>query len=103
MTITASAADAPVVMDARVTYNQPTQWTTYQVTSGPRLRISTARGGEGWLVVDQVTGIHGVGAEFSEAIKDFATALREHLDVLEHEADLSDDLARQLDYLRERV
>jgi hypothetical protein len=54
-------------------------------------------------VADQETGIYGAGASPSEALDDFLRAVKEHLDVLERQELLSDDLTAQLRYLRERV
>ena len=59
--------------------------------------------GENWIVLDRVTGIHGVGQEPSEAVQDFARALAEHLDMLSRQDDLSDDLRGQLAYLQLRL
>ncbi|HZR93953.1 MAG TPA: hypothetical protein VFA44_16270 [Gaiellaceae bacterium] len=105
MTIaTASAAEAPVVPDANVHYC-PLEATagSYEVEGGPLLRVTLERDDDVWIVTDQVTGIHGCGPEASEAVNDFGRALQEHLDVLERQDRLSDDLTRQLTYLRSVV
>ena len=61
------------------------------------------REGQVWIVHDRVTGIHGAGETPSEALGDFQRAAIEHLDVLERQDALSEDLQAQLLYLRERV
>src|SRR5262245_58196206 len=104
MTITASAAETPVVIDSNVRYallEAPAF--SYTVPGGPAFLVSLEREGDRWIVVDRETGIHGSGSEPSEAIEDFARALQEHMDVLERQDELSDDLARQLDYLQSRL
>ena len=57
----------------------------------------------GWVVVDRVTGIHGYGPSPLAAADDFRSAAREHLETLEGQQGLSDDLRRQLSYLRDRL
>jgi len=56
-----------------------------------------------WTVRNPETGIFGSGPDRDTAVKGFERALREHLDVLERQAELSDDLTAQLVYLRQRL
>jgi hypothetical protein len=56
-----------------------------------------------WTVAERETGIFGQGDTPSAAIADFQRAVLEHLDVLERQPALSDELAAQLEYLRERI
>lgn len=56
-----------------------------------------------WTVLDRETGIFGHGEEFLDALRDFHLAVVQHLDVLEQESELSEELAWQLDYLRARI
>lgn len=57
----------------------------------------------GFVVSDTLTGIFGSGKEPIEAIRDLASALAEHRDVLERQGDLSPGLQDQLRYLRELI
>jgi hypothetical protein len=56
-----------------------------------------------WILRDVETGIFGSGPDPDGANQDFQAALREHRDVLESQAALSDDLQAQLQYLRRRL
>lgn len=56
-----------------------------------------------WTVRDLHTGIFGAGDDVDTATDDFHLALREHLDVLERQPDLSEGLEAQLRYLRDRI
>jgi hypothetical protein len=56
-----------------------------------------------WTVRNPETGIFGSGPDRDAAVEDFERALREHLDVLGRQAELSDDLTAQLVYLRQRL
>lgn len=57
-------------------------------------------GDSGWTVRDVETGIFGAGASDADALRDYVLALHEHRDVLERQDALSDDLARQLAYVK---
>jgi hypothetical protein len=54
----------------------------------------------GWTVTDTATGIFGSGEDVTEAMRDLFAALHEHCDVLQRQPQLSEALARQLDYLQ---
>ena len=54
-----------------------------------------------WIVRDVETGIFGTGPDAAAAHQDLERALREHLDVLERQEELSSELTAQLAYLRE--
>jgi predicted RNase H-like HicB family nuclease len=56
-----------------------------------------------WTVHDVETGIFGSGETQEAAREDFERALHEHLDVLERQDSLSDELTAQLTYLRFRL
>jgi hypothetical protein len=56
-----------------------------------------------WTVRNVETGIFGSGPDRDAAFADFERALREHFDVLESQNELSEDLAAQLIYLRQRL
>jgi hypothetical protein len=56
-----------------------------------------------WTVRDRETGIFGSGPTREAALEDFQRALRDHFNVLTRQAELSDDLAAQLVYLRQRL
>lgn len=74
---------------------------SYQVRPEPGT-LKLEKTDAGWALLDQATGIFGVGPEPSEAVTDLRNALREHLDVLEAQAELAPALAAQRDYLRAR-
>lgn len=57
----------------------------------------------GWTVRDIETGIFGTGSDMDAAVEDFSLALREHLDVLERQSALSEELEAQIRYLRRRL
>lgn len=56
-----------------------------------------------WVFRDLETGVFGQAPDLLGALDDFQVAAREHLDVLERQQELSEDLARQRDYLRTRI
>lgn len=55
----------------------------------------------GWTIRDVETGIFGAGATETDALRDYVEALQEHRDVLERQEALSEELATQLEYLRQ--
>lgn len=105
MTVTASALDRDLV--GRVVgprySSRARAVVTYTVTTTPHFRLIAELTGDTWTVSDRHTGIYGAGDTPSEALQDFRRAVTEHLDVLERQDVLSDDLAAQLRYLRARV
>ena len=104
MAASATDAEVPIVPDLRVFYARSERpEVSYELAGGPTLEIAIERHGQHWLVIDRVTGIHGSGDEPSEALVDFRRALSEHLDLLERQDALSDDLVQQLHYLRARA
>lgn len=56
-----------------------------------------------WIVRDTETGIFGHGDDLPAAVADFHIAAAQHLDVLEREPALSEELSRQREYLRARI
>jgi hypothetical protein len=76
---------------------------SYSVQARPGFSIRVSCKGGRWEVLDRETGIFGIGDDASDAIRDFQRAVREHLNVLEGQASLSDELAAQLTYLRLRA
>ncbi len=106
MTVTASAteADAAAYIEG-VTYAPLNGGSAgqYVVQGRRQFHVEVERDGGAWIVHDRVSGIHGAGETPSEALGDFQRAAREHLDVLERQDALSEDLEAQLRYLRERV
>lgn len=73
------------------------------LAGGLSFELDLQPAGDGWIVRDVPTGIFGQGDSFEDAAEDFGRAVREHLDVLSRQDALSDDLARQRDYLRARL
>lgn len=86
-----------------VAYRISEQEPSYTVTLSPGFHLQVERGEGYFTVADERTGIFGHGDDVSAAIRDFLTAVSEHLDVLEQQPALSEDLAWQLEYLRARV
>jgi hypothetical protein len=111
MTVTASASaldPALLAPDSRVDeYRRDPaldpDWLHYSLDVAPAFQVRLDRASNGWLVTDQPSGIHGFGQTPLDAMNDFREAAREHLDVLEREEVLSDDLGWQLEYLRARL
>jgi predicted RNase H-like HicB family nuclease len=107
MTVTASATDeVATTYIAGVTYaplSKDSLEEHYVFQGSPQFRVEVEREDQVWIVHDRVTGIHGAGETPSEALGDFQRAAMEHLDVLERQDALSEDLQAQLLYLRERV
>jgi predicted RNase H-like HicB family nuclease len=68
-----------------------------------RFEVRWERSGDSWIARDVPTGIFGHGPTVEAAVSDLQRALREHLDVLEREPALSEALAQQLAYLRQRL
>jgi hypothetical protein len=104
MTALASITDCELLGSAPAWYApESPKPASYTVERAPSFQVAVHRTGETWTVADQETGIYGAGASPSEALDDFLRAVKEHLDVLERQELLSDDLTAQLRYLRERV
>jgi hypothetical protein len=76
---------------------------SYRISVSPTFEVTLHRGDGYWTVTDARTGIYGQGDDISAAIRDFLAAVSEHLDTLERQPSLSEELAWQLSYLRERV
>lgn len=104
LTSSATERDAPVVPDRRAHYAPTAAFTAcYTVSATHSFDLDFGRGDGYWTVSDRRTGIFGQGDDFSSAIRDFRRAVVEHLEVLERQPALSDELAAQLEYLRERA
>jgi hypothetical protein len=78
-------------------------WVTAQSAPSVPYDLAVEWGGESWAVWDRPTGIYGWGQTLTAAIADFRQAVHEHLDVLERQEALSDDLRWQLRYLHDRA
>src|SRR5437868_2242029 len=101
MAVTASAS-AEVVVDsgASVAYaRRESSEASYAIPARPGFMLRVQHEAGLWTVVDRETGIFGSGENLSDAIGDFRRAAAEHLDVLERQPSLSEDLAAQLAYL----
>ncbi len=66
-----------------------------------RVRIEAEDGS--FYAEEPTTGVFGAGATVAAALDDLRAALREHLDVLQAEEHLSEELQRQLRFLRQHV
>jgi hypothetical protein len=76
----------------------------YTLEARPWFDIEVRREKAGyWTVADRQTGIFGHGDDPLAALQDFNRSVTEHLEALEEESELSEDLERQLSYLRERT
>src|SRR5262245_40138696 len=76
---------------------------SYVVPQRPVFDLVHERTETGWVVLDRATGIHGYGSDPLTAALDFRNAVREHLEMLERQQDLSEALEQQLRYVRDRV
>ncbi len=98
----ATEQDIPVVL-GRVSYLPSAAPHAYTVQPGPRFDLVEERG-DGYVVIHDVpSGIYGCGESPARAQADFKQAAHEHLDVLNRQPDLSEDLRWQRDYLRVRL
>jgi hypothetical protein len=86
-----------------LTSPEPISYTVDADKMPPSFSTRFERGDGYWIVADRPTGIFGQGEDVLAAIQDFQAAVSEHLDVLERQAALSEELAWQLEYLRARV
>lgn len=108
MTFTLSATDRDLVADmVGLTYDpllpQQQGGATYSVSSHVSFDLRLERSEAGWTIADRQTGVHGFGETPIDALVDFRTAAHEHVDTLERQDRLSEDLREQLDYLRSRL
>lgn len=107
MTVAASATDAAAIAHIAGRYSyapvRGRDEAHYLIRARAQFQLAIERDGDAWIIHDRVTGIFGAGESPSEAIRDFQRATTEHLDVLERQDSLSDDLQAQLRYLRDRV
>jgi hypothetical protein len=105
MTVTASATDRELLGHAEgSSYGALSEREAgYVIRPRPAFDLEPRRTGKQWTVVDRQTGIHGVGETPTDALADFRRAAVEHLDVLERQEALSEDLVAQRDYLRLRL
>jgi predicted RNase H-like HicB family nuclease len=55
------------------------------------------------MAVEDTTGIFGAGASLADAVEDLRAALTEHYAILSASSELSDDLADQLEFLRQHL
>jgi hypothetical protein len=67
------------------------------------IRVHIDGTADGLTASEPQTGIFGMGQDLPSALQDLRTALREHLEVLESSGALSEDLQRQLTFLRRHV
>jgi hypothetical protein len=75
----------------------------YTIAARPWFDIQVRREPDYWTVVDRETGIFGHGDDLLAALRDFDRAAVEHLDVLQRQESLTDELTAQVAYLRQRV
>jgi hypothetical protein len=101
--VAATERSVPVFPDRRVTYLRKEVSYAYTVRSGPSFNVELRRENGYWLVRDVEIGIFGYGSDVLEAMRDFKRAVEQHLDVLERQDALSEELSWQLGYLRARV
>jgi hypothetical protein len=103
-TATATSMQAPTTPDrVDVSYSVHRSVGFSYLAGGRAFFLDRQRAGDAWIVRDIPTGIFGQGGTFEDAAEDFGRAVREHLDVLNRQDALSDELARQRDYLRARL
>jgi hypothetical protein len=103
-TLTATPKVTPVVPSTAAVYERiEVGASSYEAVAAPAFDLDLEHSGDHWLVRDVPTGIFGAGASPADALDDFWRAAREHAEVLGGEARLTDALAAQLQYLRERI
>lgn len=95
------AGDLRLVAEDPVVVEQPQHAVIVHAPPSLAVRVVHAKGRI--LIDERRTAICGEGPTHLDAIRDFQRAVREHLDVLERQPELSPELADQLDYLRARV
>jgi len=103
---TASGTEEQIVVGSTAGYSYASSFTPaeqYVLTARPGFHLMIEHEAECWVVSDPETGVHGAGDSPSDALADFLAAVAEHVDVLERQPALSDDLAAQLRYLRDRI
>jgi hypothetical protein len=103
---TASGTEEQVVAGFAAGYVYASSFTPadeYIVRARPGFHLAVEHDADCWIVTDPETGVHGAGESPSDALADFLRAASEHVDVLERQPALSDDLAAQLRYLRDRI
>ena len=93
----------PVFPDHRVTYVREEAGYAYAVRTGPSLNVELRHDHGYWIVWEVETGIFGQGEDVLGAMRDFERAVSQHLDLLERQDALSEELSWQLEYLRARV
>ncbi len=97
----------PSVPNQRVSYRHTEANAAYEIHPAAlfdlEFDLHRHRGNGYWIVWEAQTGIHGYGRRLSQAREDFQVAVKQHLEVLEGEESLSEELAWQLEYLRARV
>lgn len=103
----AKERDVPIVPerpDHPVVYRRAqTTYPSYRIIPTPSFNFEVERG-NGYLIVrDTETGIYGVAEDVLGALNDFSQAAAQHLDVLEGQEALSEELSWQLAYLRDRL
>lgn len=76
---------------------------SYNLVPRPGFKLRPIRGDGYWIVEDTETGIHGDAENVQGALREFYRAANEHLDVLERQSELSDELTHQLKYLQQRI
>lgn len=104
MTVAVASGNADLVSsDAAPPYPPPELVPAYRISARPSLPLERFWTGTYWIVRERETGIFGHAVDLSDALRDFGTAVKEHLDVLERQPELSPDLSWQLEYLRARV
>jgi hypothetical protein len=105
-TVEADTAAPNVAFEASAehTYKSTRPWTgtSYRLPRRPKLAVVLDHADGEVVVREANVGIFGTGADAMAAIADFRQAVREHLEVLEHQPALAPGLAEQLEYLRER-
>jgi hypothetical protein len=77
--------------------------TSYSVRPPPAFQIVVEHG-DGYTIIREAnTGIFGSAPDIAEAFRDLRQAIAEHLDVLQRQPALSDELQWQLKYMQARV
>lgn len=101
--VATSPARRAVLSAAGVAYVACETAVSYRARALPPFKLEFEHQDDQWTVADRDTGVFGSGTTLFAAVQDFSEAVREHVDVLERQEELSDALAEQLRYLHTRL
>lgn len=102
-TVIDATADTRPVLESHGYVTRPWRGSRYEYVARPKLSVRIEHDGDCTIMVEDGTGIYGVGDTPWAAWRDLRAALMEHLDVLRRQQGLSPSLERQFAYLSDRL